>query len=150
VTIQAQILELMKQLRRDHRSSILLITLDTTRAALAGRLRPVVRGAQHRLDLGDERVCLRLREHALRDELRLVELAHAPVAVDLLDHQRLRVRGLVLLVVAEAAVADEIDHDVLAEAPAVGHHEPHRGDRRLGVVGVDVHDRRVEALGEVG
>ena len=40
--------------------------------------------------------------------------------VDLLDHQRLRVRGLVLLVVTEAAVADEVDDDVLAEAPAVG------------------------------
>jgi hypothetical protein len=43
---------------------------------------------------------------------------------NLSDHQRLRVRGLVLLVVAEAAVADEIDDDVVAELLPVGEREP--------------------------
>ena len=53
--------------------------------------------------------------------------------VDLLDHQRLRVRGLVLLVVTEAPVADEVDHDVLRRSAApIRHREPHRGDRGLG------------------
>ena len=51
---------------------------------------------------------------------------------------------------AEAPVADEVDDDVVAEARAVGEREPDRRDRRLGIVGVDVDDRRVEALGEVG
>ena len=57
--------------------------------------------------------------------------------------------GLVLLVVAVAPVADEVDDDVVAEAAAEGHREPDRRDRGLGVVGVDVDDRHVEALGEV-
>ena len=109
-----------------------------------------MRGAQHRLDLGDERIGLVLREHSFRNELRLVELAHAGMVRDLLDHQGLRVGGLVLLVVTEAPVADEVDHDVLAEPPPVGHREPDRGDRRLGIVGVHVNDRHVEPLGEVG
>ena len=127
------------------------VVLDLRLGGIAERrLQPVVRGAQHRLDLGDEGLGLLPRQHALLDQLLLVELAHARVRVDLLDHQRLRVRGLVLLVVAEAAVADEIDHDVVAEAAAVGHRQAHGRDRRLGVVGVDVDDRHVEALGEVG
>ncbi len=109
-----------------------------------------MRGTQHRLDLRDELCCLLRREHALTDELRLVELANARVGVDLLDHQRLRVRRLVLLVVTEAAVADEVDHDVLAEALTVGHREADGRDRSLRVVGVHVDDRHVESLGEIG
>ena len=62
-------------------------------------------------------------QHALGDEPRAVELAHGRVVRDLLDHQRLGVRRLVLLVVAEAAVADEVDHDVVAEPAAVGERE---------------------------
>ena len=38
---------------------------------------------------------------------------------DLRDHQRLGVRGLVLLVVPEAPVADEVDDDVVTELLAV-------------------------------
>ena len=124
--------------------------LDLARLGAERGSQPVVGRAQHRLDLGHESVRLVLGEHALRDELRLVELAHAWMPVDLLDHQRLRVGGLVLLVVTEAAIADEIDHDVLAEAAAVRHREPDRGNGRLGIVGVDVNDRDVEALREVG
>ncbi len=100
--------------------------------------------------LADELLGFLGAEHALVDELRAVELAHRRMGLDLLDHQRLRVGGLVLLVVAEAAVADEVDHDVVAEAAAVGEREPDRRDRGFGVVGVDVDDRHVEALREVG
>ena len=46
-------------------------------------------------------------------------------------------------------VADEIDHDILAETAAVGEREPDRGDGRLGVVRVHVDDRDVEALRQV-
>ena len=114
------------------------------------RLEAVVRGAQRRLDVRDEAVGLLARQDAFLDQLLLVELAHARVGVDLLDHQRLRVGRFVLLVVPEPAVADEIDHDVLAEAAPVRHREPGGGDRRLGVVGVHVDDRAVEPLREVG
>ena len=86
---------------------------------------------------------------ALLDESRGVDVPHGRLLLDPLDHQRLRVRRVVLLVVAEAAVADEVDHEVVAELGPVGEREPDGGERRLGVVGVDVHDRDVEALGEV-
>ncbi len=78
-----------------------------------------------------------------------VLLANRRMIGDLRDHQRLRVRGLVLLVVAEAAIADEIDDDVAPELLPVRHREPYRRDRGLGIVGVDVDDGNVEALGEV-
>ena len=96
-----------------------------------------------------ERVGLLGGEHALLDEPRGELLADGRVRGDALRHQRLRVRRLVLLVVAEAPVADEVDDDVVAEAAAVREREPDRRDRRLGVVGVDVDDRDVEALREV-
>ena len=102
------------------------------------------------LDLRDKAGCLVRRQHALVDQLLLVELPHGRMRVDLLDHQRLRVRRLVLLVVTEPPVADEVDHDVLAEAAPVRHRQPGGGDRRLGIVGVDVDDRDVEALREIG
>ncbi len=114
------------------------------------RLQPVVGRPQHVLHLGDEGLGLLVGENALVGELLLVQLANGWVSVDLLDHQRLGVRRLVLLVVTEAAVADEVDQHVLAEAAAVGERQPHRGDRRLRVVGVDVDDRHVEPLREVG
>ena len=84
------------------------------------------------------------------DELLAVELAYRRVALDLVGHDRLRVRRFVLLVVAEPPVPDHVDDDVVAEARAESEREPDGRDRRLRVVGVDVNDRRVEALGEVG
>ena len=82
-------------------------------------------------------------------ELLRVDRPRGRVVRDPLRHQRLRERRLVALVVAVAPVADEIDDDVAAEAPPEGECEPDRRDRGLGVVGVHVDDRRVEALREV-
>jgi hypothetical protein len=48
--------------------------------------------------------------------------------------------------VAEAAVADEVDHEVVAELRAVGQRQRDGAQRRLGIVGVDVDDRDVEPL----
>ena len=80
---------------------------------------------------------------------RRILLADGRVLGDRGREQRLRVRGLVLLVVSVPAVADEVDDDVVAEAAAIREREPDRRDRRLRVVGVDVDDRDVEALREV-
>ena len=88
-------------------------------------------------------------DHALLDQSRGELLAHGRVRRDPLSQQRLGVRRLVLLVVAEAPVADEVDDDVVAEAAAEREREPDRRDRRFRVVGVDVDDRDVEALREV-
>ena len=86
----------------------------------------------------------------LLDQRLGVDLGDRRVLLDLGRHQRLGVGGLVGLVVAEAAVADQVDDDVAAPALAVGHRQPDRADAGLGVVGVDVDDRDVEALRHVG
>ena len=105
--------------------------------------------AQRRRDLGDERLRLFGGDGALLDEPRRVDGAHRRLPLDPFDHERLRVRRVVLLVVPEAAVADEVDHEVVAELRAVGESQPHRRERCLGIVGVDVHDRHVESLGQI-
>ena len=50
---------------------------------------------------------------------------------------------------SEAAVADQVDQDVVAELLAEGEGEAHGADAGGNVVGVDVDDRHVKALGEV-
>ena len=97
----------------------------------------------------DQRLGLRRGQDALLDELRCVQLAGGRLRGDLGDHQRLGVRGLVLLVVPEAPVADEVDDDVVTELLPVRESKPDGSDRGLGIVCVDVDDRDVEALREV-
>ena len=65
-----------------------------------------------------------LGDDALGHEPRRVRLANGPLLLDPLGHERLGVRGLVLLVVAEPAVADEVDDDVVAELLAIREREP--------------------------
>ncbi len=101
------------------------------------------------LRLFGEALCL-LRRHLARvDQTLRVERAHARLLRDALGHQRLGERRLVALVVPVAAVADEVDHDVAPEPPPEGEPEPHRRERCLGIVRVDMDDRRVEAFREV-
>ena len=122
---------------------------DRGHALAEGRLQALVRLLQRRVDAVGHRVQVLLRDDAFLEQRLRVLLAHARLLLDPRRHQRLRVGGLVLLVVAVAAIADEVDHHVGAEAAAERHRQPHRRERRLGVVGVDVDDRQVEALGEV-
>ena len=77
------------------------------------------------------------------------QLPHALLGLDLRVHLRLRVRGLVGLVVPEAAVADQVDQHVVTELLAKRERQAHRADARRHVVGVDVDDWHVEALGQV-
>jgi hypothetical protein len=97
----------------------------------------------------EELVGLLLRHYALDGQASRELLADGGMGGDLLGHQRLRVRGLVLLVVSVPAVPDEIDDDVAVEPPTEGERQADRGDRPLGVVGVHVDDRHVEALRQV-
>ena len=80
------------------------------------------RSSEPRLDLlgGDD---------AVGDQRLGVDLGDRRVVLDLGRHQRLRVGGLVGLVVAEAAVADHVDDDVAAPALAVGHRQPDRAEQ---------------------
>ena len=85
------------------------------------------------------------RDRALLDERTREDLAHGRMRGDGLVHQGLRERRLVPLVVAVAAVADEIDQEVEAEPHAVFPRQPRRLEARDRVVGVHVHDRNLEA-----
>ena len=100
--------------------------------------------------LGRLAVGLLLRDRPARPRARGVELPRGGQRLDPLVHHRLGVGRLVALVVPEAPVADQIDQHVLVESVPVGHRQPHRAEARLGVVAVDVDDRDVEALGQVG
>ena len=79
----------------------------------------LVGGAQRRGDVGDECLGFLGRDHALLDEPCGVDGADGRLPLDPLDHQRLRVRRVVLLVVAEAPVSHEVDHEVVAEFGSV-------------------------------
>ena len=99
--------------------------------------------------LGD-RLGLFARELAGQHELLGVELADADPILDLFVHDRLGERRLVALVVPVAAVADHVDHDVLAEGlPEVERQLADVNDG-LGILAVDVEDRHLDHLGDVG
>ena len=114
-----------------------------------GGLQPLVGFSEQALDLGDHRVRLFLGHDSFVDEAHRILLPRARMLLDARDHQRLRVRRLVALVVSPAPVADQVDDDVVAEPASEAEREPDRRDRRLGVVRVDVDDRDVEALRQV-
>ena len=66
---------------------------------------------------------------------------------DLVD-LRLRERGLIALVVAVLAIANEIDQVIELEALPVGDRQPRRFDAGDRIISVDVRDRDLEAAGE--
>ena len=134
----------------------------------AGRLQPLPPAAEPLADLGrhgarglsarhqgaahlvDHVLELGLGEDAGADKLLPVDARHRRVPLDEPAHDRLGEAGVVELVVAVAAVADQVDDDVGVEGLPPG--ERQLGDQvdRLRVVGVDVEDRRVHRLGDVG
>ena len=65
-------------------------------------------------------------------------------------HDRLGERRLVALVVAEAPVAEHVDDDGLVELLPVFGRDLGAEHHRLGIVAVDVEDRRLDELGDVG
>ena len=71
-------------------------------------------------------------------------------SLDLLVHDRLGERRLVALVVAVPAVADHVDHDVLAECLAEVEGQLADVDDGLGILAVHVEDRHFDHLGDVG
>ena len=117
-------------------------TVPASSAALMLRLEVLVQARQVVPDLLLLGLDLLARDHALLDELLGAQLGDALLALDRRVHLGLRVRGLVGLVVAEAAVADQVDDDVVAELLAEGEGEAHGADAGGDVVGVDVDDRR--------
>ena len=68
------------------------------------------------------------------------------MARDRAVHQRLSERGLIGFVVSVAPVAKQVDYDVLFEFVAKFGGGAGDFDDRLGIVAVDVKDRRLDAL----
>ena len=79
-----------------------------------------------------------------------VERAHRALGLDEVVHEGLRHRGVVALVVAAAAVADEVNDDVSFELLAVRECELGHAHDGLGVVAVHVEDWRLDGFGHVG
>ena len=107
-------------------------------------------GVEPGAPVGAHLLDLALGDDVLGDELLGVDLEGRGMRADRLVHQRLGERRLVALVVAEAPVAEHVDHDRMLELlPELGrdlggeHH-------RLRVVAVGVEDRRLDHLGDVG
>ena len=122
-----------------HRHRVVLAAVDL--AVLLLHL--VAEGLGDRLDLVG-------RELAGHDELLGVELADRHPVADLAVHQRLGERRLVPLVVAVAAIADHVDDDVLAECLAEVERQLADEDDRLRILAVDVEDRHLDHLGDIG
>ena len=101
----------------------------------------------HRFGL---RVGVLRADDTIGHELCREQFADRRVRADLPVHERLRVRGLVGLVVAEATVPDQVDHHVATIRAAVVVREGDRRQARLDVICVDVDDGDVETLGKVG
>src|SRR5206468_4870427 len=90
-----------------------------------------------------------LIHHLLTDQALAIDLADRRVLLDRRIHQRLGEARLVALVVAEAAIAPHVDHKITAEGLAELGRELAAESDRLGVIAVDVEDRRLNALRDV-
>ncbi len=90
-----------------------------------------------------------LVDHALLDQPLAVDLRNRRVLADRRVHLRLGEARLVALVVAEAAIAPHVDHDVAAEGLSELGRQLAAEGHRLRVVAVDVEDRRLDRLGDV-
>ena len=113
------------------------------------RLQPLVQEGHVVPDLLALALDLLLGDGALGDEPVGPEFGDPLLGLDLGVHLGLGVGGLVGLVVPEAPVADQVDQDVVAELLAEGEGQPDGADAGRHVVGVDVDDRDVEALGQI-
>ena len=90
-----------------------------------------------------------LVDHALFDQAVRIDRADAGMLADLLVHQRLGEARLVAFIVAEAAIAPHVDHDVAAEGLAIVDRQLAGEGHGFGIIAVDVQDRRLDALGDV-
>ena len=95
-------------------------------------------------------VDFRRRDALLGDEFLRIEADDALVLADGVIHHRLRERRLVALVVAVPAIAEHVDDDGLLEALAELGGDLGAMHDGFGIVAVDVEDRRLDHLGDVG
>src|SRR5437867_3096006 len=113
-------------------------------------------GFHRRLNSVEIRRCLRLDlldlvggDDSFRDEPTPPHLTWRGMRPNLFVKHRLGERRLVRLVVSVTAIADYVDQKILAELRAILDRQADDLDARLCIVGVDVNDRNLEALGEI-
>ena len=90
------------------------------------------------------------RDQPVGDQALGVKLQGGFLLLDRLVHQGLGEHRLVALVVAEAAIAEDVDHHVALEFLAELGGDLGGVDHRFGVVAVDVEDRAIDDLGDIG
>jgi succinyl-CoA synthetase alpha subunit len=89
-------------------------------------------------------------DHSFGNQAVAVNPAHRRMLADRRIHERLGEARLVTLIVAEPAIAPHVDDDVALERLAILDRELAGEGHRLGIVAVDVEDRRLDRLGNVG
>jgi hypothetical protein len=87
---------------------------------------------------------------AFRDKLFAVKIQRRLQRADFLVHQRLSERRLIALIVAEASIAPHVDDDRLLELLAKLRRDARREYDGFRIVAVDVENRRLDHLREVG
>ena len=92
-----------------------------------------------------------LARHAAQlEQVRQILVANALPLLDRPIQQRLREAGLVAFVVAPAAVAVHVDHDVALELLAKVQRQVNHLGHGLGIFAIDVEDGNLQHLGHVG
>ncbi len=105
---------------------------------------------EKREELGLNLVVLGLGDVTTADERLCVQGANRALGFNEVVHQRLGHRRVVALIVSAATVADEVDDDVVLEFLAVSNCELRHAHDGLGVIAIDVEDRCLNGLGNVG
>src|SRR5690606_39169214 len=90
-----------------------------------------------------------------RDEPRLhktrrVDLQRRRMILDLLVHERLRHARIIAFIMAEAAIAEHVDHDRAIETLTELRRDLRRMDNRFRVVAIHMEDRRLHHLRHIG
>ena len=102
------------------------------------------------LNARDHRLHIGLGQRAFGDQLGRIELQRGRMILDRPVHQRLGEGRLVGLVVAEAAIADHVDHDVLVEQLAEFGGDARAMHHRFRIVAIHMEDRRLHHQRHVG
>ena len=89
-------------------------------------------------------------EQTLSNQTLGVEVASSLLYLDLAIHHRLGCRRLIGFVMTPAAIADQIDHHILAKSFAVIHSQLTGEYNRLRIITIDVQDWCANQLGNIG
>ncbi len=100
-------------------------------------------GGLHVLDLA-------LGDQPVPDQPVGVDLQGGLVTLDVGIHGRVGEHGLIALVMAEPAIAEDVQHHVLVKLLTEFGGDPGRVDDGLGIIAVDVEDRRLDHQRDIG